>query len=116
MEELWKENIEYYREMIDRHKWDQEPMVNLIVKLEKAGLCKLFYPSNSHESLVLSIYGSFNERIANPRVLITYKSLSKSFTIAYRNKYDDIIYDNNCESEIMESKFDKIKEWLISTD
>lgn len=62
------------------------------------------------------MFKNFDERAENPRVLITYKSTCKSFTIAYRNKYDNIIYDHDCKSDLMEGKYKKIKDWLIQTD
>lgn len=29
-QEMWEENIQFYRELIDTYKWDQEPMLDFI--------------------------------------------------------------------------------------
>ncbi|QEC66945.1 hypothetical protein FRZ67_06395 [Panacibacter ginsenosidivorans] len=115
-EELWKENIENYLELIDKYKWDQEPIIELINKLENYGLCKTFYPSNSHESLVLSMFNNYKERFDNPRVIITYVSLAKSFNIKFRDGQSTIVYDYNCESHLIENEIDKMKNWVSNID
>jgi hypothetical protein len=114
--ELWTEQISFYREVIDRYKFPQEPMLFLIDKLYKAGLCDKVYPSNSHEALGLSFFRDYEDRRFNPMVYISYVSITNLFTIYYQSGQGKTVFEETCNVDLKDYDFNKITNWLTDVN
>jgi len=110
--ELWTENIEFYKELITKYHFKQEPMIALFPKLEQAGFFEKYYPSNSHESLGLSIERKYDLRCAKPMVYFTYVVREHSFIVTYQQGQGNTIIEENVGLTISPEILAKIDTWL----
>lgn len=114
--ELWAENIEFYKELITKYHFQQEPMVALFPKLEQYGFFEKYYPSNSHESLGLSTEKKYDLRCAGPMVYLTYVPHEHAFVITYQQGQGKTIIEENAGPTISSEVLSKIDAWLSADE
>lgn len=115
-EELWAENIEFYKELVRKFHFQQEPMIALFPRLEQAGFFEKYYPSNSHESLGLSIERKYDLRCAKPMVYLTYVHQEESFVVTYQQGQGNTIIEENAGPTIPLEVLAKIDTWLSADE
>jgi hypothetical protein len=114
--ELWNENLQFYQELVTKYDWDQQPMIELIQRFETVGLCKKFFPSNSHEALGLSRADNYEQRLLLPMVYITYQSKTNTFKLTFQKGQGKTINEENCGPHIDSQTISKIEDWLLKTN
>jgi hypothetical protein len=80
----WKEIPAFYRDLIERHHWKQQPILELVERLAGQAVTKDLFPSTSHEALGLSRFEFYEERLAAPMVYIRYDGGREIFEITYQ--------------------------------
>jgi hypothetical protein len=113
--ELWNENLQFYEELVNKYKWEQKPMIELIQSFEKVGFHEKFYPSNSHESLGLSTVDNFEERLFLPMVYITYQAKSNTFKLTFQKGQGKTMLED-CVVTINETTISEIEKWVLNTN
>jgi hypothetical protein len=63
---LWNENLAFYKKLVTKYKWQQEPVIELIQYFDKVGICEKYFPRNSHKSLGLSTADNYEQRLELP--------------------------------------------------
>lgn len=115
-QDLWKDNLEFYRELVTKYKWHQEPMIELIQLFDKVGICEKYYPSHSHESLGLSTAANYAERLTLPMVYITYQARTSTFRLIFQKGQGTTLNEEDCGTTLNASTISKIEQWLSDTN
>jgi hypothetical protein len=110
--EEWLKVIEFYKELIGLYNWKQEPMLVLIDRLQKYGFFSTFYPSTSHEALVLSLEANPEERYENPMVYILFQASNNNFNIQFQKRQGETIIEKNYGSDLLENDIFEIQKWF----
>ncbi|NUY82779.1 hypothetical protein HUK80_17910 [Flavobacterium sp. MAH-1] len=110
--EHWKNQLNNYTELIEKYKWKQEPMLELVKLFLTNGISELFFPSNSHAALGLSKFANYPLRTEHNMVFISYDQDEDIFKIYfYRGKKNDWLFKK--ETTVVEDKdINRIKYWL----
>jgi len=84
LREYWEEVPVFYRHLIDRHGWKQQPMLELVQQLADHHIARHLFPSTSHEALGLSRFEFYEERLAAPMVYLRYVAERDAFEITFQ--------------------------------
>ena len=84
LREYWEEVPAFYRDLIERHGWKQQPMLELAQRLADQSIAQGLFPSTSHEALGLSRFEFYEERLSAPVVYIRYVAEPKVFEITFQ--------------------------------
>jgi hypothetical protein len=115
-QDLWKANLEFYQELVTKHKWQQEPMIELIHYFDKVGICEKYFPSNSHESLGLSTADNYKQRLVLPMVYITYQAKTNTFKLTFQKGQGTTLNEEDCGVTLNDFAISKIEQWLSDTN
>jgi hypothetical protein len=114
-QELWNENLEFYQELVTKYKWQLEPMIELIQYFDKVGICKKYFPSNSHDSLGLSTADKYEQRLLLPMVYISYQPGANTFKLTFQKAQGMTLSEEDCDSIMNPLTISKIEKWLSDT-
>lgn len=108
----WSTMVKWCTLWIDIEHKALKPLLELIKELKEIGFWELYYPSQSHYALGLSLGKNYSERYDLPMVYIRYNSVDKNFDIQYQKGQggETIIVD--CGNKVSESDFKSIARWL----
>jgi hypothetical protein len=101
--ELWQAATDFYQNLIDKHGWNQEPMLELVQWLSASEYANWFYPSTSHQYLCISPVATYPERCEAPIISVVYDSHHKHFVINYQNQHRESLSKVQCPSEQIET-------------
>ncbi len=97
---MWNENLEFYQELVIKYKWQQEPMIDLILYFDKIGICEKYFTSNSHESLGLSTADNYEQRLVLPMAYVTYQQKTNTFKLTFQNGQGRTLSEEDCDTTI----------------
>lgn len=85
--QLWKTRVKFYEELVSEYDFKFQPMVNLVKNLSSSEYAKVFFPTTSHDKLIISkeprLYEKWNKVSV---VVIGYLPKQGQFTLEYWNK------------------------------
>ena len=112
----WETMLTWCQLWIEEENQKSQPLLELISQLKELGFWQKYYPSQSHNSLGLSLGKNYKERLELPMVYISYNSSNKSFAIQYQKGQggETMLVDRG--KSIYENDFADIENWLNSID
>jgi len=84
----WSEVRQFYQELVQRHGWPLESMLELVELLEKSSYAGGMFPFTSHESLHIGRVPNFAR--GDNELEIQFNPSNKSFVFTYWQRADDL--------------------------
>lgn len=108
----WNTMVKWCNLWIDVDKKALKPLLDLIKEFKELGYWKVYYPSQSHYALGLSLGKDYNERYDLPMVYISYNAEDDNFAIQYQKGQGGKTRRVECGSKVSNSNFQEIENWL----
>jgi hypothetical protein len=109
--EYWQDVASFYRELIDRHGWNQAAMLDLVERLARSSWAGSIYPSASHEALGLSLHERYEDRRHAPMVYLQYHGTADMFEVIYQEGQGKTVSSESCQ-RVDEPAWERILAWL----
>ena len=114
--EKWERILLFYRELIDKYGWQQEPMLEFSAWLSTSKNAEFVFPSTSLAALGLSTVELYEERLQRPMVYIDYVSQQHRFVIHWQRGQGDEVFQETVESPQAPDVFSRILSWIGVTE
>ncbi len=108
----WNTMVKWCNLWIDVDKKDVKPLLDLIKEFKELGFWEIYYPSQSHYALGLSLGKDYNERYDLPMVYISYHAEDDNFAIQYQNGQGGETTRVEYGNELSKKELKEIECWL----
>lgn len=110
--EEWANLVGFYRQLIDKHGWRQQPMLEFASWLAASRHSQNLFPSTSHEALGLATVQTYEERLRQPVVYIVYSAHDEQFVVHYQDGQGKEVREEWVASPQTPEVFARILAWV----
>lgn len=110
-EEDWEDIVSFYRDMIDWHEWELQPLADFVTWLASGQYRHQVLPSTSHAALGLSVVPSYGERLKQPMVYVELEP-SGGFRLHWQQGQGNTLFEEVVSNPQAPEVFERILDWL----
>lgn len=108
----WEAMVKWCTLWIELNNKELQPLLALIHELKELGFWNIYYPSQSHYALGLSLGKDYEERYDVPMVYISYNAVENNFSIQYQKGQGGETVKVECGNQLSKTNFNEIELWL----
>jgi hypothetical protein len=111
----WPEVEQFYRDLINKHAWPINPMLELVRFLASSAYSNFLFPSTSHDILCIGRVANFTP--GDNELQIQFDGSAQRFRFVYRQRLDDTApWSRECQASewhpVLERLLQKRLRWF----